>query len=321
MARAVRLWAMILLLLALAACGGQETPAATAPIPVGIVNTEAGESGYRAANVADFERVFTEDNGYDAAFFYGADSASQQDAARALLEEGVRYLLLSPASPEGWEDVLEAAQAAGVPVILFDRTVEADQGLYAAAILPDPAAEGAAAADWLENQNLEDYRIVHLQGTLGSQAQLGRTAALEAKIESEGWQLVAQQCANWRSDEAEAAVQAVIDAGTAFHIVYAENDNMARGAQAALERAGIPCGGEDGVVIVSFDCAKFALQNVVDGLWRYDGQSSPFQADLADALIRDLEQGVSPKEKILSPEPRGFAAGEIEQEDVAQYGI
>ena len=40
-----------------------EAPAAPALIKVGIINNPPAESGYRAANVADFEKVFTEANG------------------------------------------------------------------------------------------------------------------------------------------------------------------------------------------------------------------------------------------------------------------
>lgn len=34
-------------------------------VKVGVVNNPPSESGYRAANVADFESVFTAENGYE----------------------------------------------------------------------------------------------------------------------------------------------------------------------------------------------------------------------------------------------------------------
>ncbi len=322
MKKSLRPALLLCLILALSACGGNAAPdGAAARLRVGIVNTDPGESGYRAANVRDFEETFTAENGYDASFFYSAENDAQIAAVRDLLQGGVDYLLLSAAEPGGWEDVLREAQAAGVPVILFDRMVEAGEDLYAAAILPDPAREGEAAVRWLADLRLEAYRIVHLQGALGSDAQLGRSGALQAMADAEGWQLAAQLPADWSRERARQAVQAVIDAGADFNVIYAENDNMALGAQAALDQAGIPYGADGGVVIVSFDCTQFALQNVVDGKWRYEGQSSPFQATLADTVLQDLARGVPPAARTVSPEARGFTAESIKQSDVEKYGI
>ena len=50
-------------------------------IKVGIINNDPTESGYRAANVADMEKVFCEENGYDAQFFYSLKNEEQIAAA------------------------------------------------------------------------------------------------------------------------------------------------------------------------------------------------------------------------------------------------
>ena len=65
----------LVMVVALAACGQQAAPAAAPAaesglIKVGVVNNPPSESGYREANVNDFISVFTEDNGYEAKFFY-----------------------------------------------------------------------------------------------------------------------------------------------------------------------------------------------------------------------------------------------------------
>ena len=51
-------------------------------IKVGVINQPASESGYRAANVADFARVFTKENGYDAKFYYSARRWGMQSFLR-----------------------------------------------------------------------------------------------------------------------------------------------------------------------------------------------------------------------------------------------
>ena len=66
-------------------------------ISVGIVNNPPSESGYREANVNDFINVFSEENGYDASFYYSIKNDEQLSAARQFITDGVDYLLISAA--------------------------------------------------------------------------------------------------------------------------------------------------------------------------------------------------------------------------------
>ena len=66
-------------------------------ISVGIVNNPPSESGYREANVEDFEKVFSAENGYDTQTFYSLKNDEQLNAAQQFITEGVQYLLISAA--------------------------------------------------------------------------------------------------------------------------------------------------------------------------------------------------------------------------------
>ncbi len=68
---------------------------------------------------------------------------------------------------------------------------------------------------------------------------------------------------------------------------------MANGAAIALEAAGIAYGVDHGVIIMGFDCNKWALRKLLAGEWNYDGQCSPFQAAPIDQMIKKLEAGES----------------------------
>ena len=74
-------------------------------ITVGIVNNPPSESGYREANVKDFESVFSKENGYDAKFSYSLKNDEQLSAARTFITDGVDYLLISAAETTGWDAV------------------------------------------------------------------------------------------------------------------------------------------------------------------------------------------------------------------------
>ncbi|MDO5019753.1 MAG: ABC transporter substrate-binding protein [Lachnospiraceae bacterium] len=298
-----------------------DTSASGELIKVGIINNDPNESGYRTANDKDLKEMFTEENGYEASFAYSLKNDEQITAAQKFIQDGVDYLLLSAADTAGWDSVLKDAQDAGIRVILFDRTIDADASLYEASIVSDMAKEGQTAVDWLKGQGLSEYKIIHLQGVMGSAAQQGRSGALDEAVASDGWTLVTQQTAEWNAEKAQQIVQSVIDSGESFNVIYAENDDMAKGAVAALDKANISHGVGKDVIVMGFDCNKWALEELLNQNWNYDGQCNPFQASYIDDIIKTLESGGTISEKTIIMEEKGFDAASITQEDVDKYGI
>lgn len=308
----------------LTACGS--TPAATGGsgglIKVGIINNDPNESGYRTANVNDLKAKFTEENGYDASFYYNNSNDEQINAAQKFIQDEVDYLLLSAADTAGWDSVLKDAQTAGVKVILFDRVIDADPSLYEASIVSDMDKEGQTAVDWLTKQGLSEYNIIHIQGQMGTAAQKGRSGALDAAVAAnDSWNLVAQQTGNWNAEQAQQIVQSVINSGDSFNVIYAENDDMAKGAVAALDSANISHGVGKDVIVMGFDCNTWALQELLNKNWNYDGQCNPFQSSYLDDIIKKLEKGETLPEKTIIMDEKGFDATEITEDDVKNYGI
>ncbi len=291
-------------------------------IKVGIINNDPNESGYRTANDKDLKATFSKENGYDASFAYSLKNDEQITAAQKFIQDGVDYLLLSAADTSGWDSVLKDAQDAGIQVILFDRTIDADPSLYAASIVSDMDKEGETAVNWLADQKLDEYNVIHIQGVMGSAAQKGRSGALDAKVKAEdNWNIVTQQTAEWNAENAQQIVQSVIDSGDKFNVIYAENDDMAKGAVAALDKANISHGVGKDVIVMGFDCNKWALEELLAGNWNYDGQCNPFQSSYIDDVIKTLQSGGTISEKTIIMDEKGFDASTITQEDVDQYGI
>ena len=310
---------MTTVLSAVGAMGAEDT------ISVGIVNNPPSESGYREANVNDFINVFSEENGYDASFYYSIKNDEQLSAARQFITDGVDYLLISAAETTGWDSVLKDAQEAGIGVFLFDRMIDCDTELFEAAVVSDMAMEGETAVNWLLDQDLDEYNVIHIQGAMGSDAQLGRTGALDEQFEAGTMNKVVQQTATWDEAEAKKIVESVINSKEPFNVIYAENDGMAKGAVAALDEAGITHGVDKDVVVMGFDCNKWALRELLAGNWNYDGQCSPFQAQVISDMIQTLEEGgeiegLNDAKQIISVE-KGFDATEITEEDIETYGL
>ena len=313
-----KVFALVLALALVLSC----TAALADTIKVGIVNNPPSESGYREANVKNFEDVFTAENGYEALTAYSLKNDEQLAAAQQFITEGVDYLLVSAAETTGWDSVLQSAQENGVGVFLFDRMIDCDESLYQAAVVSDMRNQGITAVEWLKSLNLENYNIIHIQGAMGSDAQIGRTDPLNEQVAAaENWKLVVQQTATWDEAEAKKITESVINSKEAFNIIYAENDGMARGAVAALDEAGITHGVNGDVIVMGFDCNRWALRELLAGNWNYDGQCSPFQAQVISDMIQKLEAGETLTEKKIISEERGFDAKTITQEDIDTYGL
>lgn len=311
----------VLCSVALTACGGQKGRKPGDPIKVGIINNNPDESGYRTANDKDLKDTFNEANGFKAEFKYSNKNDEQINYAQKFIQDDVDYLLLSAADMAGWDTVLKDAQKAGVRVILFDRQIDADESLYEASIVSDMDKEGETAVEWLKKQGKDKYEIIHIQGVMGSAAQKGRSGALDKAAEELGWTIVKQQTAEWSAEKAQQIVQSVIDSKTSFNVIYAENDDMAKGAVAALDKANISHGVGKDVIIMGFDCNKWALKELKSGNWNYDGQCNPFQSSYIKDIIDKLEKGEKLTEKKIIMNEKGFDAAEITDEDVEKYGI
>jgi simple sugar transport system substrate-binding protein len=316
--KALALAAVLALSLVLTACGKTGGAGSDGPIKVGVINNPPSESGYREANVKDMEAVFSAANGYELKTFYSDKNDEQLQAAQGFITEGVDYLLISAAETTGWDEVLTKAKQAGVKVYLFDRMIDVDESLYEAAVVSDMAAEGDTAVKWLLDQNLSQYNVIHIQGAMGSDAQLGRTGALQAQFDNGTMNCVVQQTATWDEAEAKNIVESVINSGESFNVIYAENDGMAKGAVAALDEHGITHGTNGDVIVMGFDCNKWALRELKDGAWNYDGQCSPFQAQIISDLIKGVKTS---NDKVIINEEKGFDAKTITDSDIDTYGL
>ena len=128
------------------------------------------ESGWRAAETT-LTKLQAEERGIDLKF---ADAQQKQEnqikAVRSFIAQGVDAILLAPVVATGWDNVLEEAKDAGIPVVLLDRTVDAPDDLYMTAVTSDLVHEGRVAGQWLaEAAGGKDCSVVELQGTTGRQ--------------------------------------------------------------------------------------------------------------------------------------------------------
>ena len=258
------------------------------------------ESEWRVANTENIKSVFSEENGYMLIF----DDARQEQenqirAIRMFIQQDVDYIVFSPKVETGWNSILLEAKEAGIPVIVIDRYIEKeDEDLYTAYVGSDFYKEGETAVKWLENfleqrgRTEEPIRIVHIQGTIGSTPQLGRTIPLEEAVKRHpNWEIVAQECGDFTKAKSYEVMSSILKSTKDIDVVYCENDGEAIGAIAAMEEAGLMCHPEYGVIVISFDATRRGLEYTLAGKIALNVECNPLQGPYIDEVIKKLERG------------------------------
>lgn len=260
------------------------------------------ESDWRVAHTNSVINVFTEENGYKLLYKDGQSRQENQiKDLRTFIQQQVDYIILSPIVETGWDSVLEEAQAAGIPVIISDRFVDVeDETLYTAYVGSNFSEEGEIAVSFIENYltqrslNDEPFNIIHIQGTMGSSAQKGRTDALEAACErNRNWKIIAQASGDFTKAKGYEVTKEILKDidRKSLNMVYCENDNMAYGVIDALYEKGISYGTKGRVMVVSFDATKSALEKTKEGKINIDVECNPIQGPLLLETIEALKAG------------------------------
>lgn len=295
---ALMLAAAMVITTLLCGCSGQPEPT-DEPLAVVGFSQVGAESEWRVANTEDIKSALSEENGFELIY---ADAQQKQENQirdiRGFIQQRVDYIVLSPITETGWDTVLEEAKAAGIDVILVDRMVKvSDESLYKAYVGSNFRAEGDRAVSWLEHRlseqgrSGEDVNIVHIQGTLGSSPQLGRSSALDDGVErNPGWHIIAQEDGDFTRSKAYEVMNSVLEQTEDVDVVYCENDGEAFGVIDALEEHGISYG-RDGVIIISFDATRMALGKCLEGKINFVAECNALQGSCVADIITSLENG------------------------------
>jgi galactofuranose transport system substrate-binding protein len=278
-------------------------------ITVGFAQT-GSESGWRSANTESMREAFSEANGFDL-IFNAADNdpAAQIAAVRSFINQGVDAIVIAPIVEDGWDDVLQEAKNADIPVVLEDRTVSAPDDLYEAWIGLDFRHEGVMAGEWAaETFGDTPTNMVVLEGTTGSAPANDRADGFAEAIEGTAITTLASQTGNFTRADGKTVMEGFLQAhGSDIDLLYAHNDDMALGAIDAIEAAGL-VPGED-IKIVSIDAVGDGMQALVDGKINLIVTCFPLIGDLVAEVVADVVAG-NPVEKFQFFEDRTYTQEE-----------
>jgi len=231
---------------------------------VGYVQLGA-ESEWRSANTASVKEA-AESLGVELRFYDAQQRQENQiTAIRSLIAQRVDVIGVAPLTETGWEEILQEARDAGIPIILVDRRADVPADLYVTLMGSDFLEEGRKAGRIMAELTGGQANVVELVGTIDSAPANDRYKGFrEVLQEHPGMKIIDSRSGDFTVAQGREVMESFLDAhGRNITALYAHNDDMALGAIKAIEAYGLKPGVD--IKIVSVDAARGAFEAMIDG--------------------------------------------------------
>lgn len=273
------------LVLALAACGGAPASSGSADSTAASGSAaEAGSApasgtakdltfGYIAYDMSDIWNEYSakafeyaaEQNGVKTVVLDSKNSLEDSiTAMESLIQQGVDGISIFPISTEQGAQLVKMANEAGIPVTVENFAMDdiKDPGDYIASVACEYDKIGEAAIKWIAEQK-EGARIFFCAGQQGAGVYEKYQEGVDRALEELGdkVEIVSTLHADWLTDKAYNVTTDLINSGTEFDYIFANNDMMAQGCYNALKDAG-----KEGIPIVSTGGSPDGYQMLQDGV-------------------------------------------------------
>lgn len=219
-----------------------------------------------------------------------------------LVESRPDYLVITPREYTGLEAGVRAAREAGIPVILIERWMNGTVGEdFVTLISTDVVWQGEQCAKYL----LKEFEgttcnVVELTGPASASASIDRGIGFQDGLEGAiNVGRIATVEANYDRVAAQTEMEGLLQKFGAEEIdaVYAQNDDNAMGAIAAIEAAGLKPGQD--IKIFSCDGSYEAIKAIIAGKLVMTVDNPPRYGPIVCDTVEALERGESVNENIL----------------------
>ncbi|MCR4580145.1 MAG: ABC transporter substrate-binding protein [Treponema sp.] len=232
---------------------------------------------------------------------------NQLKAIRSFIVYQVDVIAFVPIVEDGWDNVLTEAKEAGIPVIVVDRQINADQSLYAGFLGENGLEEGRKAARFLLNKcsdKKDKITIFEMSGTENSSVVKERAQGFREILENDSrFEIIASQDGDFlrsRGKEiAENLIQKARDnnifrndslyyEGKKIDVVYSHNDSMTLGLLDSLANYGI---NPANTIIISIDAEQKSIDALTEGKLNCVVECNPNLGPMLMTLVKEIHQG------------------------------
>ena len=186
------------------------------------------------------------------------DVQAQLTQIEDLIAQGIDGLALAPTDQGALAPVVDAARAAGIPVVFVD-TRGSNEGVTF--IGTNNAVGATLAADFMCKNLPAGSEVAILQGVMSHQTGVDRAEGSKKGLEACGLKVVAEQTAEWDRAKGLSVTENILAGNPNIKGIFASNDNMALGAVEALKAANKLAD----VMVVGFDANPDAAASILAG--------------------------------------------------------
>jgi ribose transport system substrate-binding protein len=233
-----------------------------------------------------------------------ADQVGQMENAVTQQYDGI---ILGTVDAAGIVPGIEAANAAGIPVIAVDTAPAG--GDFISLVQTDNVAAAWLGGEFIAEQIGGMGKVLNLQGDLANQTGQARNEGLHQALDAYPDIQVIDQSTMWLGERGLAITENILTSDPDIVAIFAANDPPALGAVQALKAAG-----RDDVVVVGFDGTEAGLEAVKNGDLAADVLQFPDAMGIigVDLIVRHLN-GEEVPERVDS------GSGLATAENVDQY--
>jgi ABC-type sugar transport system substrate-binding protein len=190
------------------------------------------------------------------------DPATQIANAEQLITQGVDVMLFNGLDQQASVPALEAAEEAGIPVVLFNTFID---GPHATWVGSENVQSGEILGQFLLREQEaagRPLRVLYIRGIPGHPAYLERDEGMKAALGDKigDFELV-ERVANFDREEALRVTEEALTADPAYDIIAAQNDSMIMGALQAVKEQDLL----DSIKTIGVDGIPEALEAVANG--------------------------------------------------------
>ena len=235
------------------------------------------ESEWRACNTDDIKRAADE---YGIQLLYSNAEQKQENqikAIRSFIVYQVDVIVFCPIVQDGWDNVLQEAKDANIPVIIVDRKIRTkDNSLYAGYIGTDSIEEGKNAGRFLLQKyknSFDQINIMELYGTIGSSVSEGRNKGFHEIIDSDSrFSVIYTESGDFLRSRGKEIAENICSKsqngilqinGKKIDAVFSHNDQMTLGFLEILDKYKINSGTD--ITIITIDAEQSAIDKLKNG--------------------------------------------------------
>ena len=235
---------------------------------------------------------------------------NQLKAIRSFIVYQVDIIAFVPIVEDGWDNVLQEAKDAGIPVILVDRQINADPSLYAGFLGENGLEEGRNAARYLvqkyKNKN-DDVLIFEMSGTENSSVVRDRAKGFREIIEADSkFKIIHSENGDFLRSRGKEIIENLIEQTRSsdtngrfkndglyyglqkINAVYSHNDSMTLGLLDSIENYGI---NTKDTVIITVDAEQKSIDALTEGKLNCVVECNPNLGPMLMHLVKQVAAG------------------------------